>query len=143
VRRACLLFLLLVAAGCAPRAHTVAPYRDDAAQADALAARAAAACAARGAPVPPQSFHTDGCSAWPDSIWVRCCVEHDIPYWCGGSPAQRLEADRELRACVAEVAGGTWATLMYWGVRVGGPPRLPFSWRWGYGWPWRARVPGQ
>jgi hypothetical protein len=137
VRYACFALVLLVGAGCAPRAHTVAPYRDDAAEADALAARATAACAARGAPLPPRPFRTDGCSAWPDANWVQCCVAHDIPYWCGGSPAQRLEADRALRAC------DFWATVMYWGVRAGGPSRLPFAWRWGFGWPWRARVPGQ
>jgi hypothetical protein len=142
VRVACLLMLLVVV-GCAPRANTVAPYRDDPAKGDARAARGAAAWAARGAPLPPRPFYTDGCSAWPDSVWVGCCVEHDITYWCGGSPAQRLGADRDLRACVDRLAGPTWATLMYWGVRLGGAPRLPFGWRWGYGWSWRARVPGQ
>jgi hypothetical protein len=137
-----LLIVLALTAGCAPRNHSVVPYRDDAIQADALAARAAAACAAH-APLPPRPFVTDGCSAWPDSTWVSCCVEHDIEYWCGGSTDQRLAADRELRECVADVAGPTWGSLMFWGVRAGGGPRLPFAWRWGYGWPWRARVPEQ
>ena len=141
MRLAGILCLLILTAGCAPRAHTVPRYRDDASQGGALAERAAAACAGRGAPLPPRPFVTDGCSAWPDSIWVACCVEHDVEYWCGGSTAQRLDADRELRRCVAEVAGPTWGTLMFWGVRVGGGERLPFAWRWGYGWPWRARIP--
>lgn len=136
------LAVLLLTAGCAPRAHTVPPYRDDVRQGEALATRAAAACAAR-APLPPRPFVTDGCSSWPDACWVSCCVEHDAAYWCGGSPAQRREADRALRACVTEIAGPTWGELMYWGVRAGGGPRLPFAWRWGYGWPYRARVPGQ
>lgn len=135
------ILLLLVVTGCTPRVHTMAPYRDDPALGEALAARAAAACAARGAVVPPAPFRTDGCSAWPDATWGACCVEHDVAYWCGGSAAERLAADRELRACVDAIAGGGWATVMYWGVRLGGSDRMPLPWRWGYGWPWRARVP--
>lgn len=142
MRAAALVVLLALTAGCAPRTHTVPPYRDDADQGAALAARAAAMCAAH-APLPPQPFVTDGCSSWPDSTWVSCCVAHDADYWCGGSPAERLESDRALRACVSEDSGAFWGTLMYWGVRAGGGPRLPFPWRWGYGWPYRARVPGQ
>ena len=135
------IFVLLVTAGCTPRVHTVAPYRDDPAAGDALSARAAATCAAHGRVVPPAPFHTDGCSAWPDATWGACCVEHDVAYWCGGTADERLAADRELRACVDAVAGGGWATVMYGGVRLGGWDRLPLPWRWGFGWPWRARVP--
>jgi len=46
-------------------------------------------------------------------------------------------ADQTLRACVAKQSeSGVIATLVYWGVRVGGNPWLPAYWRWGYGWPW-------
>jgi hypothetical protein len=30
---------------------------------------------------------------------------------------------------------------MYYGVRVGGHPLLPFPWRRGYGWDWPYRYP--
>jgi hypothetical protein len=32
-------------------------------------------------PLPPNEFKSDGCSLWPDSEWVDCCVEHDVNYW--------------------------------------------------------------
>lgn len=78
-------------------------------------------------------FTTDGCSRAPDNGWVACCIAHDIPYWCGGSEADREAADQFLKRCVnkrVDVIG----SLFYVGVLAGGSPWLPTPWRWGYGW---------
>ena len=85
-------------------------------------------------------FRTDGCSLFPDRAegkdWCLCCVRHDVAYWRGGSSDERLAADRELRACVARSTGSdALARTMFAGVRAGGSPWLPTSWRWGFGWP--------
>ncbi len=48
----------------------------------------------------------------------------------------RCAADRRLRACAEASGHGTAGRIMYLGVRMGGHPWLPFSWRWGYGWDW-------
>lgn len=85
-------------------------------------------------------FTSDGCSSFPDGtleqgeLWLQCCVEHDRAYWQGGTYANRLEADQELRACVEQVGEPEIAVLMLAGVRVGGSPLWPTSFRWGYGW---------
>lgn len=87
-------------------------------------------------------FTTDGCSAFPDgtikqqSIWVNCCIRHDLAYWKGGTYEDRLQADIELRACVHKVGEPEIALIMLAGVRVGGSPYYPTSYRWGYGWPY-------
>lgn len=84
-------------------------------------------------------FTTDGCSLFPDrwgsKDWCGCCLAHDRVYWRGGTEADRLKADQELRACVASTSGDKGlASLMYVGVRLGGGPYLPTWFRWGYGW---------
>jgi hypothetical protein len=91
--------------------------------------------------LPPFPFTTDGCSLWPDGAWQECCVVHDVSYWCGG-PSTRIEADRQLRACVAEWSGSLKPILMYAGIRLGGNRWLPFPWRWGYGYWWPYREEG-
>ncbi|ROS01746.1 hypothetical protein EDC56_2191 [Sinobacterium caligoides] len=89
-----------------------------------------------------QPFSSDGCSAFPDGtlsdrrLWHRCCAAHDLAYWRGGSYRERLFADQELERCVSEVADPELALLMMAGVRVGGTPLIPTSFRWGYGWPY-------
>ena len=97
---------------------------------------------------PPKPFTTDGCSGgmsfiWntlikpftkTDIPWKDCCVEHDKEYWLGGSREERKEADRKLAECVKNRGYKIWSVLMYYGVRVGGMPYFPLSWRWGYGW---------
>jgi hypothetical protein len=86
-------------------------------------------------------FTSDGCSVFPEGtdsqkeLWLQCCREHDFAYWRGGTRRQRIEADRQLRRCVARVGEPEIAALMFAGVRVGGSPFLPTSFRWGYGWP--------
>jgi hypothetical protein len=85
-------------------------------------------------------FTTDGCSAFPDGtfsqneLWLNCCTAHDYAYWQGGTYDERLIADNALQHCVAKVGQPEVATLMLAGVRVGGIPYLPTTFRWGYGW---------
>ena len=87
-------------------------------------------------------FASDGCSSFPDGtpaqqdLWLQCCTAHDRAYWKGGTYAQRLEADLELRSCVAQVDEPEIAAVMLLGVRVGGSPVFPTRFRWGYGWNW-------
>ena len=87
-------------------------------------------------------FTTDGCSSFPEgtlqqkSLWHNCCVQHDIQYWKGGTYDERVAADRELEQCVSKVGEPHIAKLMLAGVRVGGSPYWPTSYRWGYGWPY-------
>lgn len=87
-------------------------------------------------------FTSDGCSAFPDgtfeqnTLWLNCCVAHDLAYWQGGTYQQRKDADIELKECVAAVGEKQIANLMLAGVRVGGSPFFPTTFRWGYGWPY-------
>ncbi len=86
-------------------------------------------------------FSSDGCSLFPDGtlkqreLWLNCCTAHDKAYWAGGTQEQRREADEALKQCVADVGEPHIAELMLQGVRVGGSPHWPTSFRWGYGWP--------
>ena len=61
---------------------------------------------------------------------------HDYTYWQGGTYQERLNADKELQRCVAKVGKPKIAKLMLAGVRVGGSPYFPTSFRWAYGWPY-------
>lgn len=86
-------------------------------------------------------FKSDGCSSFPDGtflnneLWLPCCVAHDYAYWKGGTIRERVAADEALRQCVASLGEPEIAKLMLAGVKVGGTPYLPTSFRWGYGWP--------
>jgi len=137
-----LLAVLAAVAACAPKYHTAAPYRFDPANARDVVAEAIEHCresSPEETALPPKPFVTDGCSSWPDGVWQRCCVEHDMRYWCGGTRAQRREADAALRTCVAASPGfgvSVVAPIMRAGVAIGGAPCWPFYWRWGYGHPW-------
>lgn len=85
-------------------------------------------------------FTSDGCSAFPDGnfeeglLWLHCCEAHDYAYWKGGSFTQREEADVALQQCVAKKGQAPTALIMLVGVRIGGSPLFPSSFRWGYGW---------
>jgi hypothetical protein len=98
-----------------------------------------AGCGATGGLRP---FTTDGCSLFPEGtqkhrdLWLTCCTHHDLAYWMGGTCEERRKADQDLRECVAETGEPGIAKLMLGGVRVGGTPYLPTTFRWGYGWPW-------
>jgi hypothetical protein len=86
-------------------------------------------------------FTSDGCSSFPDgtpehtSLWLDCCIRHDLAYWKGGSYQERLDADLALEQCVAAAGEPGIAKLMLQGVRAGGSPWLLTPYRWGYGWP--------
>ena len=87
-------------------------------------------------------FTTDGCSSFPDGnwenheLWLECCTAHDFAYWIGGSYQDRLDADNALQECVSDVGEHFVGIFMLAGVRIGGTPFLPTSFRWGYGWPY-------
>jgi hypothetical protein len=89
-----------------------------------------------------QPFSTDGCSAFPDGTtadrqrWQACCIAHDLAYWAGGSYDDRLAVDEAMAECVADVGEPAIAKLMLAGVRAGGSPYFPTTYRWGYGWPY-------
>lgn len=96
-------------------------------------------------PLPAQQiapFTSDGCSAFPDGtleqreLWLACCTEHDYAYWKGGTFKQRQQADERLMVCVNEAGEPEIAILMLVGVRIGGSPFWPTTFRWGYGWPY-------
>ncbi|MCF2859165.1 hypothetical protein L1286_16905 [Pseudoalteromonas sp. SMS1] len=87
-------------------------------------------------------FTSDGCSVFPDgtleqkNLWLSCCSAHDYAYWKGGTYQARLQADLDLKSCVEKVGEAHIAKLMLAGVRVGGSPYFPTTFRWGYGWPY-------
>ena len=92
---------------------------------------------------PPHACRVDGCTLTPDFDFRMCCDTHDVAYWLGGSSAQRLDADREFRACVSEKNHPLLAWLYYSGVRAGGVGFLPTPWRWGFGWDFpQSKAPG-
>lgn len=86
-------------------------------------------------------FTSDGCSSFPNgvpanpSLWLECCLRHDLAYWRGGAYEERLDADLALEKCVATAGEPQIAELMLQGVRVGGSPYFLTTYRWGYGWP--------
>lgn len=85
-------------------------------------------------------FTSDGCSAFPNGtseqkeLWLECCIAHDYDYWKGGTYKQRLASDKALKACVTQLGESGIALIMLAGVRIGGTPFLPSTFRWGYGW---------
>lgn len=97
---------------------------------------------ALGKPMPPRTFVYDGCSLWFDSLlWhdLRAtCLEHDIAYWMGGTPAERKAADVALREEIAHTGllGPVFGPVAYGGVRLFGDSFVThlFDVNWGYGW---------
>jgi len=87
-------------------------------------------------------FASDGCSAFPDGPpnhpdkWRNCCLQHDRAYWLGGTYDERSQADNDLKSCIAQVENRALAKVMWAGVRVGGSPFWPTTYRWAYGWPY-------
>lgn len=95
--------------------------------------------------------------------WESCCITHDRAYFDGGAApdaeasfAARLQADRELEACIVEMgtsrreelapvydirpdqvetAFAAISRAMFWAVRLGGGPCTGLPWRWGFGFP--------
>lgn len=88
-------------------------------------------------------FVSDGCSLFPDGTikdkekWKKCCVEHDMAYWQGGTKQDRINADIRLRdGILAKTGNADLAKLVYNAVRTWGGPAFPSWYRWGYGWPY-------
>ncbi len=132
-------------AGCTPTKSTLPPpYWIDGIPYSTveIRERASATCAKQDPqePLPPTPFTTDGCTLWPNGMaghdWTSCCVVHDMAYWCGGPAPERLQADRELRACVTQQGSSVNALAMYIGVRLNAAWWNPAPWRWGYGRKW-------
>ena len=135
-----------IAIACAgPARHTPEPYASDPNEAAALEVRAVEYCSARYPSEdqqPARPFVTDGCSLWLDREWdLDCCVTHDIAYWCGGTREERRQADAAFGECVAANTAQSIGLGMRLGVRMGGHPLFPTSYRWGYGHDYRACYP--
>jgi hypothetical protein len=87
-----------------------------------------------------KAFETDGCTLFIDGpphspgLWNHCCEEHDMRYWFGGSVKDMNKADLRLKACVAEVAGQSWAQVIYAGVKLGHLSPIKNKTHWGWGW---------
>lgn len=85
-------------------------------------------------------FETDGCTMFIDgprtqpSLWRQCCVEHDLRYWFGGNQYDMDKTDLRLKSCVNDIAGPTWAELIYLGVRTGHKSPIKNKTQWGWGW---------
>ena len=86
---------------------------------------------------PDYPFTTDGCSGGMSALWrlilnrrppwEGLCIIHDRAYWQGGTRIDRLKADRELLIGLINSGYPLIGIIMYYGVRVGGHPALPFS----------------
>jgi len=87
-----------------------------------------------------QPFSSDGCSVFFDGnfddrdLWLDWCLAHDMAYWRGGTYDRRKLADATLKECVEAKGEKVIAEIMEAGVRVGGSPFFPTTYRWGYGW---------
>jgi hypothetical protein len=87
-----------------------------------------------------EPFTTDGCTKYHDgtkenpTLWLHCCIAHDIAYWLGGTSDERKAADDNLFQCVSATGQPKTARIMYIGTRAGGGPLGQNSYRWGFGW---------
>lgn len=87
-----------------------------------------------------KTFETDGCTLFVDGtpknpgLWRHCCLLHDMRYWFGGDKRNLDQADLVLKSCVNEVAGPSWAELIYLGVRTGHYSPIKNKTFWGWGW---------
>lgn len=86
-------------------------------------------------------FSSDYCTGYPEGtishpkLWAKCCVEHDLYLWAGGSKRERKQTDENLRACVKQTGANINSTLIYLGVRIGSYSPIKFEdKKWGNGW---------
>lgn len=85
-------------------------------------------------------FVSDGCTMFADGpprapkLWTHCCEEHDLRYWFGGNQADMDKTDLKIRSCVKDVAGATWAEVIYAGIRAGHSSPIKNKFRWSWGW---------
>lgn len=92
-------------------------------------------------------FSTDYCTGYPEGtfaqphLWEKCCVEHDLYLWAGGSRIDRNKTDKKLRSCVASTGATTHAKLIYFGVRLGSYSPIKFPGKlWSNGWTPRRKT---
>ncbi len=81
----------------------------------------------------PADFVGDGCTMFPDGDYRDCCQAHDRDYYRGGTKAERKASDKRLEQCVRDKGHKFLSKMIYFGVRIGGVPWLPTSFRWGFG----------
>ncbi|MES2965072.1 MAG: hypothetical protein V4760_14395, partial [Bdellovibrionota bacterium] len=89
---------------------------------------------AQAQPAPQRSlkvFHSD---PGRGNLWKHCCFEHDLRYWFGGPEEEMDFTDLELKACVKDVAGSKWASVIYDGVRAGHHSPIKAKTHWSWGW---------
>jgi hypothetical protein len=66
----------------------------------------------------------DGVHNLPNGTWRQACVDHDHRYFNGGTPADRLAADKQLRDDMITQGAPKWvANTYYAGVRIGAAGR--------------------
>jgi len=70
---------------------------------------------------------------FPDGDYGDCCQAHDRDYYRGGTKAERKASDKRLEQCVRAKGHKFLSKMIYLGVRIGGVPWLPTSFRWGFG----------
>jgi hypothetical protein len=84
----------------------------------------------------PSGQKSDGCTLIPDTDIKPCCLVHDREYYFGGTRGERRESDKKFYDCVKKKKGfhhKIFAPFIWLGVRIGGLPFLPTSFRWGFG----------
>ncbi len=86
-------------------------------------------------------FVTDGCTYYPDgsadqpTLWLDCCIGHDLALWGGGTTAEHDATDLRLKECVAATGADEEAEVIYLGVRIGAqwPVKVNGN-QWGNAW---------
>ena len=84
----------------------------------------------------PNGQISDGCTLIPDGHIKPCCLIHDQEYYRGGTREERRQSDDKLFNCVTKKKGfqhKVFAPFIWLGVRIGGIPFLPTTFRWGFG----------
>jgi hypothetical protein len=84
----------------------------------------------------PSGRKSDGCTLIPDGDIRPCCLIHDQEYYWGGTRSERRDSDKKLYDCIKKKKGfehKLFAPFIWLGVRIGGLPFLPTSFRWGFG----------
>jgi hypothetical protein len=84
----------------------------------------------------PSGKLSDGCTLIPDGDIRPCCLIHDQEYYRGGTRVERRDSDNKLYDCIREKKGfrhKLFAPFIWLGVRIGGLPFFPTSFRWGFG----------
>ncbi len=92
--------------------------------------------------LPPISFYHDGCTAFPDRFFgynlYEPCFRHDVTSWLGGTEAERIASNKELRRSVESMRGlgVVIGPVIYVAVQYFGDNWVSrfLGSNWGYGW---------